>query len=30
MPGLLASYRPIGNLNDNPVATFFGEKALGA
>ena len=21
-------YRPIGNFNDNPVATFFGEKVL--
>lgn len=24
-----AGYRPIGNFNGNPVATFFGEKALG-
>jgi GNAT superfamily N-acetyltransferase len=23
-----AGYRPIGNFNDNPVATFFGEKRL--
>jgi GNAT superfamily N-acetyltransferase len=23
-----AGYRPIGNFNDNPVASFFGEKAL--
>jgi GNAT superfamily N-acetyltransferase len=23
-----AGYQPIGNFNDNPVATFFGEKAL--
>ncbi|MGI8507626.1 MAG: GNAT family N-acetyltransferase [Solirubrobacteraceae bacterium] len=23
-----ADYRPIGNFNDNPVATFFGEKPL--
>jgi GNAT superfamily N-acetyltransferase len=25
---LAAGYRPIGNFNDNPVATFFGEKRL--
>lgn len=25
-----AGYRPIGNFNDNPIATFFGEKRLGA
>lgn len=25
-----ADYRPIGNFNDNPVATFFGEKLLEA
>jgi GNAT superfamily N-acetyltransferase len=23
-----AGYRPIGNFNDNPVASFFGEKVL--
>jgi GNAT superfamily N-acetyltransferase len=23
-----AGYRPIGNFNDNPVASFFGEKPL--
>jgi GNAT superfamily N-acetyltransferase len=25
---LAAGYRPIGNFNDNPIATFFGEKRL--
>lgn len=24
-----AGYRPIGNFNDNPLASFWGEKALG-
>jgi GNAT superfamily N-acetyltransferase len=24
-----AGYRPIGNFNANPVASFFGEKRLG-
>jgi hypothetical protein len=23
-----AGYKPIGNFNDNPVATYFGEKHL--
>ncbi len=26
--GVAPGYRPIGNFNDNPVATFFGEKRL--
>jgi GNAT superfamily N-acetyltransferase len=25
-----AGYRPIGNFNDNPMASFFGEKQLGS
>ncbi len=25
---IAAGYHPIGNFNDNPVATFFGEKSL--